>query len=122
MQDAGQLLAVPARQVDGDLRPEVRVAAIEHQPVLGAHFGLNIQRQLQGVDFSTVQGGGVCVLLQIGKGLGHPFTAPLAVGVKPVALERPAPIALERQQCVQKCARVAQQHMVGRAVHLDFFV
>ena len=122
MQDAGQLLAVPARQVDGDLRPEVRVAAIEHQPVLGAHFGLNIQRQLQGVDFSTVQGGGVRVLLQVGEGLGHPFAAPLAVGIKPAPVKAPGPTCFERQQRVQECARVAQQHMVGRAVHLDFFV
>ena len=122
VQDAGQLLAVPARQVDGDLRPEMRVAAVEHQPVLGAHLGLNIQRQLQRVDFSAVQGGGVRVLLQVGQGLGHPFAAPMAVGVKPVALERPGPTCFEFQQCVQKSAWVAQQHMVGRSVHLDFFV
>ena len=44
MQYARQLLPLPTRQVDCNFRPEVRVAAVKHQPVDSAHLRLHIQR------------------------------------------------------------------------------
>ena len=43
VKDACQLLSVPTGQVDRNLGPEMGVAAIKNQPIMGAHFSLHIQ-------------------------------------------------------------------------------
>ena len=69
MQNAGKFLAVPAGQVDGNFRPEMRVAPVKHQKVARAQAGLHVQRQLKRVDLFTCRLGFLRLGLKIGKRL-----------------------------------------------------
>ena len=121
MQDAAQFSAFVASDIDRDFRPEMRVAAIDYQPVIVTHGLLNIEGKLQRMDApaeSRVAG----LLIEILQHFFHPFSPPLAVEIIPVAAKREIRAVLMRDQGLKKGPGVTQEGEISRPVEINFLV
>jgi hypothetical protein len=103
--------------VGGDLVPEMRVAAIEDQPVAILHFGLNIDGQLQRVHLAALGDvAGVLLVQMVGPFL-HPFGAAPLLQVKPAV-----PALINPRQGVEKGAGIGEQRHVGAVVVIQLLM
>ena len=92
-----------ASHVHGDLRPEMRIAAINHQPVVILHGVLNIQGQMQRVD-AAAEFGCRRFGIDIGMHLRDPFDTAPTVEIEPVAVASRTRRVAKRDQRVEKGA------------------
>ena len=78
MQNATKFLALKSRKINGNLRPEMGIATIDHQPILVSHRLLHIKCQLQWMN-APAEFRGACLSFKIGKHLCDPFGPALAI-------------------------------------------
>ena len=121
MQDAAKLAAIEAGKIDCNFRPEMGVAAIDHQPIAIPHRRLYIQRQMQRMNSPTKFGlAGLCI--NIGNHLCHPFGAALAVEIKPVAWQGKVSTLAKGNHRLQKGPRVGQQGKIGGPIEINLLM
>ena len=117
MQDAGELLSFPPCDIHRDLRPEVGVAAVEDQPVLLRHGAVDVDGELERVHLFAPGRSRLVVGIEFGQRLLHPLAALDPVDPEPGVVEWG-----QGRQAVEKGARIAEQHPVGRPVQLPLFM
>ena len=104
MQDASQLATFEAGHVHSDLRPEMRVAAVNHQPVVILHGLLDIEGEVQRVD-AAAKFGSRRLGIYIGMHLCDPFRTALTVALQPRSVSSIARGVSNRDQGIKKGAR-----------------